>query len=101
MKEVFVDVGKHAGRGLERVVGGLETGFVGAVLERGMAGEDGGDVEDDGGLFKRKRELRRCLMCERIKPVGWRDRLASWSRAFGSILRNVAVHEPTRTKRTT
>lgn len=70
VEEVFVDIGKHASRGLERVVGGLETGFVGAVLESGMAREDGRDVEDDGCLFKRERELRRRLMCERIKPIG-------------------------------
>lgn len=38
MEEILVDVGEHAGGGLEGVVGGLETGFFGPRLGRGMAG---------------------------------------------------------------
>ena len=52
MEEVFVNVRKHARRGLEGVVGSLEGRVVGSVLEGSMAGEDGGDIEDNRGLFK-------------------------------------------------
>jgi hypothetical protein len=53
VEEILVDVREHAGGGLERVVRGLEADILVAVLVRGVAGEDGGDVEDDGGLLVR------------------------------------------------
>ena len=53
MEEVLVYVSEHAGGGLEGVIGGLEAGFLGPCLVGGMAGQDGGDVEDDGGLLER------------------------------------------------
>lgn len=69
VQKVLVDVGEHACRGLERVICGLEAGFFGPGLVGGMAGEDGGDVEDDGGLFEGERVLGGWFVGECVKPV--------------------------------
>lgn len=68
MEKIIVDVGKHASRGLEGMVGGLESGLIRPVLAGSMRRKDGGDVEDDGGLFEGEGILRRGLVGECIKP---------------------------------
>jgi hypothetical protein len=68
VEEVLVDVGEHAGGGLERVVRRLEADILVAVLVGGVAREDGRDVEDDGGLFVGERVLRRGLVGEGVEP---------------------------------
>jgi hypothetical protein len=68
VEEVFVDVGEHAGRCLEVVVCGLETGIVGAILVCGMAGKNSRDVENDRGFFECEGVLRGWLVSERIIP---------------------------------
>jgi hypothetical protein len=50
------------------VVGGLEARLLGSRLVGGMAGEDGGDVEDDGGFLKRERVLGGCLVRKGVEP---------------------------------
>lgn len=52
MEEVLVNIGEHAGGGLKRVVGSLEADVLGPQLVRSMAGEHGGDVEDDGSFLE-------------------------------------------------
>lgn len=47
----------------------LEGRVVGAVLEGGVGGENGGNVEDDGGLFKGERVLLCGFMGKGIEPV--------------------------------
>lgn len=46
----------------------LETGVVGSVLVGGMAGKDGGDVEDDGSFLEGERVLGSGFMGESIVP---------------------------------
>ena len=50
------------------MVGGLEGRLFGTVLEGGMAGEDGGDVEDDGSFLEGEGVLRRGLVGKGIEP---------------------------------
>ena len=68
MQKVLVYVGEHAGGSLKGVVGGLETGFFGTRLVGGMAGQNGGYVEDYGGFFEGKRVLGGGLVGESVKP---------------------------------
>ena len=70
MQEILVDVGEHARGCLERVVGRLKPGVVGSVLVGGMAGQDGGDIEDDGRFLKGQGILGGRLMSEGIIPGG-------------------------------
>lgn len=68
MQEIFIDVGKHAGRSLERMVRSLEADIFVAILVGRVARQDGGDVEYDGRFFVRERVLRRGLVGKGIKP---------------------------------
>ena len=52
------------------MVGGLEPDILVAVLVGGVAGQDGGDVEDDGGLLEGERVLRGGLVGEGVEPGG-------------------------------
>jgi len=55
---------------LEGVVGGLEADVFVAVLVGRVAGEDGGDVEDDGGFFVGERVLGGWFVGEGVEPEG-------------------------------
>lgn len=68
MQEVLIYVCEHASRGLEGVVSSLEARLFGTGLIGSMAGQDGGYVENNGSLLKRKRVLGRRLVSEGIKP---------------------------------
>lgn len=50
------------------MVGGLEARIFGAVLVGGMAGQDSGNVEDDGGFFIGERVLGDSLVRKSIVP---------------------------------
>lgn len=51
----------------------LQRGVIRTVLESGIARENSGDVEDDGGLFECKRVLLCRLVGERIEPITAQD----------------------------
>lgn len=68
MKKVLIDIGKHAGRSLERMIRRLQPDLVKSVLISSMTRKDGRYIEDDGGLFVGERVLRGGLMSEGIKP---------------------------------
>jgi hypothetical protein len=51
VEKVLIDVREHASGSLEGVVCSLEADIFVSILVGSVAGEDGGDVEDDGGLF--------------------------------------------------
>ncbi len=69
MQEVLVDICEHAGGGLERVVGGLESGLFEAVLVRRMAREHSGNIEDDRSFLECERVLRGGFVRESVKPA--------------------------------
>lgn len=52
MKEVLIDVGKHAGGCLERVVCCFEAGILMSILSGRVTGQNSGYVEDDRGFFE-------------------------------------------------
>ena len=69
MQEVFVDISEHACGCLERVECRFETKLFGTILVRSMTGQNSRDIEDDGCLFVRERELRRGLVSKSVIPV--------------------------------
>jgi hypothetical protein len=69
MKEIFIDISKHASRRLERMICRLEPRLIKPVLIRSMAGKDGRDVEDDGGLFVGERVLGSGFVGKSIEPT--------------------------------
>jgi hypothetical protein len=69
VQKVLIDICEHASRSLEAVVCGLETRVFMPILVRGMAGEDGGDVEDYGGFLVCEAVLRRRFVGECVEPV--------------------------------
>jgi hypothetical protein len=68
VQEVFVYIREHAGRGLEGVVGSLETGIIVAILKVGMAREYGRDVEYYGRLFIGEGVLGCWFVGESVEP---------------------------------
>lgn len=50
------------------MVCGFEADLLMAVLVRSVAGENGGDVEDDAGFLVGEGVLRGGLMCEGVEP---------------------------------
>jgi len=51
------------------VVRRLEADIFVAVLVGGVAGEDGGNVEDDGGFLVCQRVLRGGFVCKGVEPI--------------------------------
>ena len=47
----------------------LETNILVAVLVRGVTGQDGGDVEDDGCFLICERVLGGRFVCKGVEPV--------------------------------
>lgn len=88
MQEVLVDICEHASGGLERVVGGFESGLLEAVLVRCMAGEHSGNVEDDRSFLERERVLRGGFVCESVKPAD-QKMLAQNQRSRNSVAYHV------------
>lgn len=68
MKKILIYICEHAGGSLEGVIGCFEACVFMAVLVRGMAGEDGGDVEYYRGFLECEGILRRGFVSEGIKP---------------------------------
>lgn len=68
MEEVFVDISEHASGCLEGMIGCLESSVFVSVLICSMAGQNGGDVEDDGGFLVGQRVLCGGFVGECIEP---------------------------------
>jgi hypothetical protein len=69
VEKVVIDVGEHARRRLERMVGDFERRLFASVLEGRETRQDGRDVEDDGGFLECEGVLRGRLVGEGVEPV--------------------------------